>query len=249
MTRDGHMSQLDKSALLLNAFPGGQPLTLAELCASTHLPRSTTHRLMVAMVEIGWDQRTGSKFELGMGLFELGERVAVKHRLRTAAMPFMQDLFAVTEQTVHLAVRDHYEVVYIEKLQGHSALELPSQIGGRLPLTCTAVGKALLAYEAPEVQAAILSLPLRRFTPHTVTNPGQLALELGEIRVRGVALEREESSLGGCCLASAVLVAGTPVAAISVSVPARQFRPELLAPAVRTAGLALGRSLAPRQPT
>ncbi len=134
MSRDGGvLSQLEKSALVLDAFPGGSALTLAQVCTRTGLARSTVHRLLVDLATLGWIGRSGNTFELGIGLFELGERVAVKHRLRTAAMPFMQDLYAVTGQTVHLAVRNRFDAVYIEKLSGHIPLPLPSQIGGRLP--------------------------------------------------------------------------------------------------------------------
>ena len=124
----------------------------------------------------------------------------------------------------------------------------PSQIGGRLPLTCTAVGKALLAPESKSVQQDVLARPLRRFTPHSITDPKVLSLELDSIRRTGVALEREEAALGGCCLASPVMVNKKPIAALSVSVPKAQFKPELLAPAVRTAALALGRVLTRTSP-
>lgn len=243
MKRDG-TSLLQRYALVLDVFPGGGTLTLADVSTRTGLPRSTTHRLLVDLADLGWLSRNGSTFELGMALFELGERVGLKHRLRTAALPFMQDLFAVTEQTVHLAVRDGNDAVYVEKIHGHSSFPLPSHIGGRLPLTCTAVGKALLAPEDPAVQEQILSRPLRRFTPQSITDPKALARELDSIRRTGIAIEREEAAIGGCCLASPVLMAGKPIAALSVSVPKDQFTPELLAPAVRTAALALARVLA-----
>ncbi|WP_020105883.1 IclR family transcriptional regulator [Nocardia sp. 348MFTsu5.1] len=243
MRRDGNMSQLEKSALLLDSFPGGTALSLADVCTRTGIPRSTAHRLLVELSELGWIQRTGAKFELGMTLFELGERVSVKRRLRVAAMPFMQDLYAVTEQTVHLAVRDQYDVVYIEKIHGHTAQHLPSQVGGRLPLTCTAVGKALLAFESPDFQTDVLTRPLRRYTENSITDPKILERELAQTRARGVAIEREESSKGTCCLAATVLMRDEPVASLSVSVPKERFKPELLGPAVRTASLALGRTL------
>ncbi|GAB7065731.1 IclR family transcriptional regulator [Mycobacterium hodleri] len=244
MSRDGVLSQLEKSALVLDAFPGGSALTLAQVCTRTGLARSTVHRLLVDLATLGWIGRSGNTFELGIGLFELGERVAVKHRLRTAAMPFMQDLYAVTGQTVHLAVRNRFDAVYIEKLSGHIPLPLPSQIGGRLPLTCTAVGKALLASETAELRIEVLAQPLRRYTVNSITDPKKLARELDDICRTGVAVEREESALGGCCVAVPVLLDGQPIAALSVSVPTEQFRPELLAPAVRTGALALGRVLA-----
>ncbi|MGB3168283.1 MAG: helix-turn-helix domain-containing protein, partial [Rhodococcus sp. (in: high G+C Gram-positive bacteria)] len=100
MKRDT-MSLLERYALILGVFPGGTALSLAEVTTRTALPRSTTHRLLVELAGVGWLARSGTKFELGMALFELGERVGLKHRLRTAALPFMQDLFSVTEQTVH----------------------------------------------------------------------------------------------------------------------------------------------------
>ncbi|WP_264000693.1 IclR family transcriptional regulator domain-containing protein [Mycobacterium pseudoshottsii] len=78
----------------------------------------------------------------------------------------------------------------------------------------------------------------------TASHPKKLARELDDICRTGVAVEREESALGGCCVAVPVLLDGQPIAALSVSVPTEQFRPELLAPAVRTGALALGRVLA-----
>jgi DNA-binding IclR family transcriptional regulator len=242
------MSYLEKVAVVLDCFPGGSDLSLAEVCERSGLPRSTSHRLLVELVGLGWLKRVENRFELGMALFELGERVDLKHRLRSAALPFMQDLYAVTGQTVHLAVRDGADAVYVEKIHGHSALMLPSQIGGRLPLNCTAVGKALLAVEPPQVQQKILEGPLRRYTSNSITDPKILARQLDDARRNGLAVEREESALGGSCLASVVLVEGKPVAALSVSVPSERFTPELLAPAVRTAAMALGRVLsgAPR---
>ncbi|MBY4403011.1 IclR family transcriptional regulator [Rhodococcus fascians] len=237
------MSLLERYTLILDSFPAGGSLRLAEVCTRTGLPRSTVHRMLVDMVTAHWIQRAGTGFELGMRLFELGERVPVKHRLRSAAMPFMHDLHAVTGHTVHLGVRQDHDVVYIEKLQGHTPIQLPSQIGGRLPLTCTGVGKAILAHERTAFREAVLARPLRRFTDHTIVDPTMLQRQLTEIRRSGVSIERGEASDGGCCLASPILVNAEPVAALSVSVPADQFRPELLAPAVRTAALALGRAL------
>ncbi|MBY6681504.1 IclR family transcriptional regulator [Rhodococcus sp. BP-316] len=242
MSRDV-VSVLQRAAWVLDSFPGGAALTLAEVATRTGLPRSTAHRLLVDLTNLGWLTRRDNTFELGLTLFELGERVGLKHRLRSAALPFMQDLFAVTGQTVHLAVRDGADAVYAEKIHGHAALPFPSQIGGRMPLTCTAVGKALLAPEDPDVRARILAGPLRRYTAHSITDADVLARELDGVRRTGVATEREEAALGGCCLASPVISLGKPVAALSVSVPAELFEPQLLAPAVRTAALALGRVL------
>jgi DNA-binding IclR family transcriptional regulator len=237
-------SMMGKAALLLGAFTSSMPLTLAELGRRTGLARSTVHRLAGDLAALGWVRRVGNRYELGMALFELGELVPVKHRLRTVALPYMQDLLAATGETVHLAVRDGADAVYAEKLHGHRPLRLPSRTGGRAPLTCTAVGKALLAHESPDVVRDLLGRPLRRWTDASVTDPRVLARQLDDVRRTGLAHEREEASPSGACIASPVLVDGRPVGALSVAVPLADFAPERLGPAVLTAARGLARALA-----
>lgn len=101
MGRDGH-TMLEKTALLLDAFSDGRALSLADLGARTGLARSTVHRLITDVAVLGWVTRVGQRYELGTALFELGERVPAKHRLRSLALPFMQDPYAVTGETCTL---------------------------------------------------------------------------------------------------------------------------------------------------
>jgi DNA-binding IclR family transcriptional regulator len=234
---------LEKVALLLGAFTGDSPLGLAELGRRTGLARSSVHRLVTDLVALDWVHRVGNRYELGMALFELGELVPIKHRLRKVALPYMQDLFAATGETVHLAVRDGVDAVYAEKIHGHRSLDLPSRTGGRAPLTCTAVGKALLAHETPDVLEDVLDRPLRRWTAASILDADVLLRQLEDVRRTGVAQEREEAALGGACVGAPVLVANRPVAALSIAVPVDRFAPERLGAAVRTAALGLARAL------
>lgn len=242
MSRD-NASMLEKAAELLRAFTSSTPLSLSELGQRTGLARSTVHRLLSELAELGWVERVGSRYQLGKSLFELGELVPVKHRLRSVGLPYMQDLFAATAETVHLAVRDGVDALYAEKIHGHRPLPLPSRTGGRAPLTCTAVGKALLAHEPAEEIKGLLRRPLRRWTDASITDPAVLLRQLDDIRRTGVAWEREEAAVGSACVGSPVLVDGRAVAALSISMPVDRFRPEQLGPAVLTASLALGRRL------
>lgn len=234
-------SMLEKAALVLRAFSGDGPMSLSDLGQRTGLTRSTVHRLVTDLMALGWVERRGTRYQLGMTLFELGELVPAKHRLRAVGLPYMQDLFAATGETVHLAVREGADAVYVEKLHGHRALPLPSRTGGRAPLTCTAVGKALLAHESMGVLD--LGRPLRRWTSRSIAEADVLLKQLEDVRRTGLAWEREEAALGGACLAAPILVAGRVVAALSVSMPVDRFRPEQLGPAVITASLALARTL------
>ena len=176
-------------------------------------------------------------------MFELGELVPIKRRLRETALPFMEDLYEATHETVHLAVRDDLDVLYAEKIRGHSGVDMPSRVGGRLPLSSTGVGKTLLAFSPGSLVEEVVSRPLRRLTEHSIADPAVLQNELATIRTAGVGYDHEEAALGVSCVAAPVLVRGEPVAALSVSVPSGQLQPARLAPAVRTAALALSRTL------
>lgn len=235
---------LDKAALILECFrPTGGPYRLAELSERTGLPKPTVHRLAADLLRLGWLERSGLHYRLGAKLFELGSLVPRRRDLREAALPFMQDLFEATRETVHLGVREGLEVVYLERIHGHDALRLPSRVGGSLPLTCTGVGKALLAFSGAELTEEVLSGPLPSLTPHSITDPARLRMALEKIQVAGLAYEEQEAAPGVSCIAAPVFAGGTTVAALSVAVPRARFRPAQLAPAVRTAALGLSRVL------
>jgi DNA-binding IclR family transcriptional regulator len=164
--------------------------------------------------------------------------------LLDAAAPFLADLFEATLETVRLAVPDGVEVVYVQKLDGRRGPRVPSRVGGRMPMHCTGVGKALLAFGPPERLAAILAAGLARVAPRTIIAPGLLHGELAAIREAGVAREREESGIGVTCVAAPVLnAAGTAVAAISITGWINRLDPDRLAPAVRTAALGVSRAV------
>ena len=237
-------NMLEKSLRILQAFRSGdKKLRLNQLVERTGMPKSTVHRLSRHLIEHQLLDLDSGGYELGIGLFELSGLVPLKQRLRESALPFLQDLFMATQETVHLGVRQGLDVVYVEKIYGHSDLGLPSRVGGRLPLTCTSVGKALLAFSSEEVQESVLSRPLRRITPKSVTDPRLLARELAEIRVTHCASEREEAAPGRACVAVPILVDGEPVAAMSVCVPISEYRVPQLAAAVKTASFGLARLL------
>jgi IclR family transcriptional regulator, acetate operon repressor len=132
----------------------------------------------------------------------------------------------------------------VQKLDGRRGPRVPSRVGGRMPMHCTGVGKALLAFGPPERLAAVLDAGLTRIAPRTIITPGRLNAELVAIRESGVALEREESGAGVTCVAAPVLdVDGAAVAAISITGWVNRLDPDRLAPAVRTAALGVSRVL------
>jgi DNA-binding IclR family transcriptional regulator len=87
------------------------------------------HRLAADLIRLGWLERSGPHHRLGPKLFELGSLVPRRRDLRKTALPFLQDLFEATRETVHRGVREGLEVVSFERIHGHEALQLPSRIG------------------------------------------------------------------------------------------------------------------------
>ena len=239
---------LGKAVTILRAFRvEDTALPLAELVRRTGLHKATVHRLAGELVANRLLDRTGAAYRLSGGLFELGMRASFERSLLEVAMPFLQDLYERTHETVHLGVREGPEVVYVAKIGGHRQVTAPSRAGGRMPLHCTAIGKVLLAHATPELRRSLLAGPLERRTPHTVVARGLLDRQLKRVLDAGVAFEREESAPGIVCVAAPVLVGGTdPVAAISITGPSSRLRPEQHIAAVRAAAASLASTIARR---
>jgi DNA-binding IclR family transcriptional regulator len=244
--RNSRFSVVERVAEILFAFSRAtEPLGVSELARRTGLPKSTVHRLATEMAAHHLLERRGEAFEPADRLYELGARKMPDSNLRAIALPFMADLRSATRQTVHLAVLDGTEVVYVEILRQQSAPRLPSGVGGRMPAHATAVGKAMMAFSPAADVEAVIRHGLNRIGPRTTVAPGLLRRELSRIRANGVAVEFEESAPGLVCAASPILGDdGAAVAAISISGWIGKLNPRRMAPAVRTAALSIGRELA-----
>jgi DNA-binding IclR family transcriptional regulator len=241
----GESTVIARSTALLSAFgPGDTVLGVSELARRTGLAKSTVYRLTCELARNGLLERSGTGLRLGLRLFELGQLVPLQRDLRLAALPFMEDLREATRQIVHLAVLDGAEMVYLEILRSPDAPAPPSRVGGRLPAHATGVGKAALAFSPPEVVDAVIAMGLPRLSRRTIVQPGLLRQELETIRLQGCAFDREESSDGVVCAASPVFGPDdTVVGALSISGWSARMNLERMAPAVRTAALALSRKL------
>jgi DNA-binding IclR family transcriptional regulator len=239
-------SVTSKVTSLLGAFSPTRPeLTLNELARITGLPLSTTYRLVCELVDWGGLERVdGGGYRIGLRLWEIGSLAPRHTSLRDIAMPFMQDLYAATQENVQLAVLDGTEALYIDKITGRQSVSAKTRTGGRLPLHATAVGKIFLAYGPPGLLEKVLADGLKRYTPHTIIAPGHLQRGLEEVRRTGIAYTREEMSVGTVSVASPLLDADNhAVAAISITVRSSRTDVQRLAPAVRTAALCASRQL------
>ena len=218
-------------------------LTLTELAERAGLPLPTAHRLVAELVEWGALSRdTAGRYVIGRRLWDVAMLAPVQTGLRQLASPFLHDLYGATLATVHLAVRDGTEVLYLDRLAGNTSVPVVSSVGSRLPLHSTGVGKVLLAHAPAEVQTAVLS-DLRRITPYTITQPGTLRRQLARVHRDGYATTVEEMSLGACSVAVPIRAGSAVVASLGIVVPnLRKDRAKHVA-ALQVAGQGIGRAL------
>ena len=218
-------------------------LTLTELAERAGLPLPTAHRLVAELVDWGALGRdAGGRYVIGRRLWDVAMLAPVQTGLRQLASPFLHDLYGATLATVHLAVRDGVEVLYLDRLAGNASVPVVSSIGSRLPLHSTGVGKVLLAHAPAEVQTAVLS-DLRRVTPYTITQPGTLRRQLARVLRDGYATTVEEMSLGACSVAVPIRAGSGVVASLGIVVPnLRNDRARHVA-ALQVAGHGIGRAL------
>ncbi|WP_040825134.1 IclR family transcriptional regulator [Nocardia jiangxiensis] len=238
-------SVLSRAVRIFEAFDADMPaIGVSELARRTGLPVATTSRLVNELIGYGWLRRDADRrIRIGVRIWELVSRASPTLGLREMAMPFMQDLHAVIGNHVQLAVLQDSEVLYIERLSAPGSVRNLSRYAGRLPLHASAPGLVLLANGPLELQDSILTRPLTRYTPHTVTDPKALRALLGEVRRTGIAfcpghLDETTTSIA----APVRTVRGLVVAALTAIVP-NDDAARSIAPAVQATARGISRAL------
>jgi DNA-binding IclR family transcriptional regulator len=229
---------LGRSASIMEAFNGAQRvLSLSDLNRQTHLPKSTLHRMLDQLCQVGWLERDRGGYRVGMRLFELGTLAVAGNRLHEAAYPQLQALAARTGLAAQLAVLDRGDVMYLERIVV-GPIRLPTRRGGRKPAYCTALGKAMVAYDDVAIHS-VMSAPMPRKTAKTITEPAALWTELQHVREAGIAFDRGEAYEELVCVAAPIRSAGRPIGAVSVTGPASRMRWGVATEAVRSTAAAI----------
>jgi DNA-binding IclR family transcriptional regulator len=231
-------STLNRALDVLERLAEGphEGMTAAQLAEATGGNRVSVHRILVAFARRGFvrQDRPGAPYRLGFGILKLADRVIQERDVVALAYPLLETLAQSTGETSHLAVLDGGEAVYVAKVESSQSIRLVSDIGGRVPLYCTALGKALLAKADEHLLERLLAQQsFEPRTPRTKTSPEELRRELITVRSRGFAIDDMENEEGVRCVSAAVLDhIGRPTAAISVSGPSSRVTKE----AARTVG-------------
>lgn len=208
---------------------GEEELSIREMSRRTGLSRSTVQRIAADLAAAGLLKKSAETghYRLGLRLLVLGGLVQARNEINVVAEPVLKALMRLSGETVHLAILDDVEIVYIAKVESTQAVRVASWVGRRNPPYCTGVGKAILAYQASEVIERIIRHGLRRYTPNTITDPVALRAHLESVRQQGYAFDQEELELGARCVAAPVRdYTGKVIAAISTAGPAHRMTTE-----------------------
>ncbi|MBK9123678.1 MAG: IclR family transcriptional regulator [Chloroflexi bacterium] len=202
-------------------------LGISEIAEASDLPLSTAHRLLSTLMQMGYVEQNPetNKYTLGVRILQL-RGAAIGHlTLGVHAMPIMKALMNRVNETVHLAILNEGEVVYIERVEGLKTQGMYTRIGKRAPAHCTALGKVILAFTPQHVwyDEVVNRRGLKRFSPTTITTEAGLINELSCIRQQGYAVDNGETGEVVRCVAGPIYdYTGGVVAALSVSGPQAQ---------------------------
>jgi DNA-binding IclR family transcriptional regulator len=215
------IQSVSRAVSILKCFRGDAELGLTEVSRMLELHKSTTAGIINTLKSEGFleqNEQTG-KLHLGIDLFSLA--INARSSLGELCEPYLTELLSLTGETVNLAVPSNSEIVYIAKRESPHSIRISTSVGSRLPMYCTANGKAILSTYGREKAASLLDgVEFVKFTDKTITSRATLFRELDLVTTDGVAYDNEEYETGIVCVAAPLYSRpGGPVGALSVSGP------------------------------
>src|SRR3954452_11089128 len=179
------LSSVATAIRLLKAFSEDEvDIGISDLARRLGIAKSTAHRLAVTLVSESLleQDRSSGKYRLGVALFRLGALVRRRMDVSNEARPYLYDLREKINESVHLAILDGTEIMYVYNLESTHAIRMRSDIGVRKPAYCTAEGQAILAFASDETVQRVIASGLAARTPKTIISPEKFARELAVTR-------------------------------------------------------------------
>jgi DNA-binding IclR family transcriptional regulator len=211
---------------LIEQLAGFDRVGVTRLARHLEVPAPTVYRMLRALERAGYVEQLAEsrEYRLTLKLFELGSRVASRTTLRDLAAVEVERLAHQAGLASNVSVLVDGDVLYLAQVKTEDLLAVNLTPGSRAPATCTAMGKAMLAWDSRDARAIVGPGPYPSRTTHSITTYEALSTELADIQRLGYAVDRQELTLGVWCVAAPILgVRQTRPAAVSVSA----YRPEL----------------------
>jgi IclR family KDG regulon transcriptional repressor len=226
-TQNNRVRSIEKALRILEVLNQDYELSLGEISEKLGMDKGTTHRLIGTLKHAGYiDQNPHNrKYANSIKLFEMGNHAVDKKGLRKTAEPFIEEAAHLAGETINLGVLYENHVIYIDKIESHETIKVGLNIGKRIPVYCTGLGKTILAFSSAKAVDAILrEITYEAFTQNTVKNRETLKKQLEDIKKQGFCIDDEEYVEGLVCIAAPIFDhSGEPVAAVSISVPKYRY--------------------------
>ena len=221
-SKGSKVQSVERALMIVDVLAeNGDKMSLTQLSQLLGWPKSTVHGLLSTLRDYSYivQSEEDGRYWLGARFFELGNQVARSWSIRDAALPAMKRLSREFGDTVHLGAEDNGEVLYLEKVEADSLVNIMSDVGVRLPMHCSGLGKVLLAQKSKaELKRFISMRGLPALTKRTITSPAKLEEELAKIKEQGYAIDDGEIMEGLRCVAAPIEdINGKVRYAISVS--------------------------------
>ena len=209
-------------AVLQEVCDASSPPTISELMEKLNMPRPTLYRMLAALeAERFIEQDTLKRWQIGPRAMQLAANAWKNNDLRKISRPFLEQLRDQTGETIHLAIRNGFEMIYIDKVESREAVRMASTIGARVPFHSTSVGKAFLfALDENERSEILDQIPFTKITEYSVSSKSALGKQLHSFTESNFIIEHEENEIGVACYGEAILNNNAfPIGAVSVSIP------------------------------
>lgn len=208
-----------------------QPLSAPKIAKLCRMSRPTAYRLLTTLMGRGYVMVDEDyNYSLGTKILVLARVVLDTMNLPKLAQPYLHELSQLSQETAFMSILDGVNILYIAKeespqVQDSQAFQMRSNVGTRLDLHSSAMGKAILANLPPAEGHTLLSrLNLTRYTDQTLTDRNALIRELEQIRQQGYAIDNCEGDDWVRCVAAPVYdSSGRVLGAISIAGPAHRM--------------------------
>ncbi len=226
-SKSSRLSSVAAAVRVLKCFSEVEPeIGISSLAKRLSLAKSTVHRLAVTLTSEGLLEQSPEtgRYRLGINLFVMGALVRRRLDVSNMAQPFLNVLREKTGETIHLAVMNETNILYLYNLESSQAIRMKSYIGTIKPAFCTCEGRAIVAFGGTELMSKVLNSPLAARTPETQTDPAKLMKMFAEIRAHGYAVDDEESEQGMRGIGAPLRdITGQVVAAIGIGGPSQRL--------------------------
>jgi IclR family KDG regulon transcriptional repressor len=208
-----------------------QPVSVSEVAQRVDIDGSTAYRMLRTLVDAGYvvQDEISKRYRLSYKVVSLSRNLLAENKVTRLIHERLEQITAETCETLHLSVLDGNETVLILQVKGTQLVTVDFQIGDRVPLHCTSIGKVLLAFQDVQYIEEIIAAGLPKMASSTITDPDELRKELQRIRSQGYATDDREFSDNMRCVAVPIFESGGRVhRGISISGPDFRFTFERL---------------------